>query len=184
MVGLHSDSHPYRDNNIIFFSRRRNSCSMCGCVCVWAHVHVHVDVIYSSFFPVVECVWVTAAALCCHGDSWTWSWGWGFYCSWSRYCCIRRSVTRRYTHRYAPCQAVAALLLECVNICVWWNSSVGTGVTLLALRRQTGKAAEAWEWIFHERYYVREKIYHLGHFTYIIVWVKAYLTYSYSEKKI
>lgn len=67
MAGLHSNSHPFRDNNIIFFPRlRKQLFEVFVCVCEYTSTCM-----WTSFFWGGECVWVTAAAaaLCCHGDS-------------------------------------------------------------------------------------------------------------------
>lgn len=63
MVGLHLNSHPLRDNN----NNLLHQVSKQLCVRVCDCMSVCVDFIY--LFVLVECVWVTAAVLCCHGDS-------------------------------------------------------------------------------------------------------------------
>lgn len=130
MVRLHSNSHPENKIMLILQTAEQllmQKLSVCVYmyVCVWCvydMCRTHTQGFFIWFFGWM-CVWVTAAAaaaaaLCCHGDGWTSGWGWGFYCTWSRCCCIRQSVTHNTHTQIHTVQSDHCALFWTLCLCV------------------------------------------------------------------
>lgn len=74
-----------------------------SCFCSCTHTRAFGFLFIFGRACVCVCGWLLR--LCCHGDGWTRSRG--CYCSWSRCCCVRLSVTHRYRQPRSSCAYTA-----------------------------------------------------------------------------